>query len=255
MPELKWNAELYNQQHNFVYKYGESLIEWLDPKEGEKILDVGCGTGELTNKIREAGAIVTGIDASPEMIKKAQEKYSDIKFFVKDATDFSFESPFDAMFSNATLHWINKQEKALQCIYGVLKEGGRFVFEMGGKHNIASIHNAIKEEMKIEGVAGKIPAELNYFPSVAEQCVLLEKVGFTVSDVKYFKRPTKLEGEEGMKLWIRQFCGFFFKNISDDLKEKITTNAVERLRKTNYENGNWNADYVRLRVRAVRSGG
>ena len=252
MPELKWNAELYNQQHNFVYKYGEGVIEWLNPKEGEKILDVGCGTGELTNKISEAGAIVTGMDASREMIKKAQENFNDIKFFVKDATDFSFDSTFDAVFSNATLHWINKQQEALQCIYNVLRNGGRFVFEMGGKHNIESIHNAIKEEMKKEGVAGKVPPDLNYFPSAAEQCTLLEKVGFTVSDVAYFKRPTKLEGEEGMKLWIRQFCGFFFKNIPGELKEKITSNAVERLRETNYKNDNWNADYIRLRVKAIK---
>jgi trans-aconitate methyltransferase len=252
MPELKWNAELYNQQHNFVYKYGEGVIEWLDPKKGERILDVGCGTGELTNKIHQAGAIVTGIDASLEMIKKGQENFSDIKFFVKDATDFSFNETFDAVFSNATLHWINKQQEALQCIYNVLGKGGRFVSEMGGRHNIESIHRAIKGAMKEEGVENKIPNDLNYFPSVAEQSALLEKVGFTVSDVKYFKRPTKLEGEDGMKLWIAQFCGFFFKNVSKELKEKITAKVVERLGQTNYQNGNWNADYIRLRVKAIK---
>ena len=252
MTELKWNTDLYNQQHNFVYKYGENVIEWLDPQKGEKILDIGCGTGQLTNKIHGTGAIVTGIDASQEMIRKAEENYSDIKFFVKDATDFSFDSKFDAVFSNATLHWINKQKETLQCIYNVLKKGGRFVFEMGGKHNIESIHNAIKKAMKEEGVEDKIPDHLNYFPSVAEQCALLENVGFTVSDVMYFKRPTRLEGEDGMRLWIDQFCGFFFKNISNELKEKITAKAVQNLRKTNYRNGDWNADYVRLKVKAIK---
>ncbi|MFI5185689.1 MAG: class I SAM-dependent methyltransferase [Chitinophagales bacterium] len=252
MPELKWNADLYNQQHNFVYEHGENVLEWLDPQEGEKILDVGCGTGELTNKIHEAGAIVTAIDSSQEMIEKARDKYDDIKFFISDAGSFSFNEKFDAVFSNAVLHWINKQQEALQCIYHVLKNGGRFVFEMGGRHNVESIHNAIRKAMKEEGVEDKIPVDLNYFPSVAEQCSLLEKVGFTVSDVMYFKRPTRLEGEDGMRLWIDQFCSFFFKNISNELKEKITTRAVRELRKTNYRNGEWNADYVRLRVKAIK---
>jgi trans-aconitate methyltransferase len=211
---------------------------------------VGCGTGELTNKIYAAGATVTGIDASREMIGKASEKYNEIEFFVKNASDFSFEEKFDAAFSNATLHWINKQKEALQCIYNALKKNGRFVFEMGGKHNIESIHDAIRTAMREEGIED--PGDQNYFPSVAEQCVLLEKVGFTVTDVMYFKRPTALEGEDGMKLWIAQFCGFFFKNISNELREKITAKAVQNLKQTNYRNGTWNADYVRLRVKTVK---
>jgi len=252
MPDVKWNTDLYNLQHNFVYKYGENVIEWLDPQLGERILDVGCGTGQLTEIIHHSGAIVTGVDASPEMIERAKENYNDIEFFVTDATDFSFDSTFDAVFSNATLHWINKQKEVLQCIYNVLKKGGRFVFEMGGKHNIESIHRAIKNAMIEEKIESKIPKELNYFPSVAQQCTLLEEVGFTVADVMYFERPTKLEGEDGMKLWIDQFCGFFFKNISDELRKTITAGAVHSLRKTNYQNGSWNADYVRLRVKAVK---
>src|SRR5690349_10036713 len=250
MPEVKWNTELYNLQHNFVYKFGENVIEWLDPQVGEKILDVGCGTGQLADIIHNAGALVTGIDASPEMIKKAKENYDDIKFFVKDATDFSFEEKFDEAFSNATLHWINKQEEALHCICGALKQQGRFVFEMGGKHNIENIHDAIRCALIEEGIEDQVTGESNYFPSVAEECELLEKVGFIVSDVMYFKRPTKLEGDDGMKLWINQFCGFFFKGVSFELRERVTTKAVECLRNTNYQDGEWNADYVRLRIKA-----
>jgi trans-aconitate methyltransferase len=104
-------------------------------------------------------------------------------------THFSFDEKFDAAFSNAALHWISNQEEALQCICDALKQHGRFVFEMGGKHNIENIHCAISTEMMEEGLEDKLPAETNYFPSVAEQCELLEKVGFAVSDVMYFKRP------------------------------------------------------------------
>jgi trans-aconitate methyltransferase len=252
MPELKWNTDLYNIQHNFVYKYGENVLEWLVPQRGERILDVGCGTGQLTDIIHISGAVVTGIDASPEMIKKARENYPDIKFMVKDATHLSFDSNFDAVFSNAALHWISNQEEAIRCIFNALRPAGRFVFEMGGKHNIESIHNALKKAIADEHLEDKIPGESNYFPSVAEQCLLLEKIGFTVSDVMYFKRPTKLEGEEGMTLWIHQSCDFFFRNIGDDLKEKIIAKVVESLRATNYRDGDWNADYVRLRIKAVK---
>ena len=102
------------------------------------------------------------------------------------------------------------------------------------------------------GLEDEIPDETNYFPSVAEQCELLEEVGFTVSDVMYFKRPTKLEGDDGMKLWIDQFCGFFFRNILNELREKITSRAVQRLRNTNYQDSEWSADYVRLRIKAIK---
>jgi trans-aconitate methyltransferase len=252
MPEVNWNADLYSSKHNFVFKYGEDLINWLQPKEGERILDVGCGTGELTNELSKSGATIVGIDASEQMIKKAKEQFANIQFFVKDATDFSFGEPFDAAFSNATLHWINDQLKALQCIYNSLKAGGRFVFEMGGRHNIESIHNAVKKAIEEAGLKDKIPAVSNYFPSVAEQTNLLEQVGFTVSDVAYFKRPTVLQGEDGMKNWIVQFCTFFFTQISSSHTEEIIKNAVEILRPTNYKSGTWYGDYVRLRVKAVK---
>lgn len=245
-----WDPNLYDAKHNFVAKYGEDVIGWLAPKAGERILDVGCGTGMLTEKLAESGAIVTGIDASAEMIAKAKEAYPQIEFFVKDATDFSVDEKFDAVFSNATLHWINEQEKALRCIHNTLKSGGRFVFEMGGKHNIESIHNAVKKALSEEGFEENTKVTSNYFPSVAQEVMLLEKVGFTVTNVAHFKRPTRLEGEDGMKIWIVQFCGFFFKNVSAEQKEKIIDKAVEYLRPMNYEDGVWWADYIRLRVKA-----
>jgi trans-aconitate methyltransferase len=252
VPEVNWNADLYSTKHNFVFKYGEDLIGWLQPKAGERILDVGCGTGELTNELSKTEATIVGIDASEQMINKAKQQFPHIEFFVKDATNFSFEEPFDAAFSNATLHWINDQLKALQCINNSLKDGGRFVFEMGGKHNIESIHNAVRKAMEEGGLKDKIPAVSNYFPSVAEQAQLLELAGFTITDVAYFKRPTVLQGEDGMKNWIVQFCTFFFTQVSPEDKEEIISNAVDILQPTNYKDGVWYADYVRLRVKAIK---
>src|SRR3978361_829172 len=136
---MKWNAELYDQKHAFVYQYGESLLELLDAKPGEHILDLGCGTGHLTQRIQSLGAIVTGIDSSPEMIQQAEENFPEIKFSVANATNFYFEEPFDAIFSNAVLHWIKDQDSLIKTVYDNLKPGGRFVAEMGGRGNVSKM--------------------------------------------------------------------------------------------------------------------
>ena len=249
---MNWNATLYNEKHSFVAKYGEDVLGWLTPKKDEHVLDVGCGTGMLTAKIAESGAIVTGIDASPEMVAKAKVSYKSIQFFVKDATDFSFDRKFDAVFSNATFHWIKKQQQLLQTIYNNLKQDGRLVYEMGAKHNIESIHNAIKKVMIDEGFKANTNIKVNYFSSPAQQATMLEKAGFTISNIIQFERPTELVGEDGMKNWIIQFAQAFFKNIPVEKIENIIEKAVTVLKETNYENGKWYADYIRLRVKAIK---
>jgi trans-aconitate methyltransferase len=249
---LKWNATLYDNKHSFVARYGEDVLGWLAPQKEEHILDVGCGTGTLTEKISESGAIVTGIDASPEMIAKAKQVYPNIKFFVKDATDFSFDEKFDAVFSNATFHWIKNQQQLLQSVYNNLKQGGRLVYEMGAKHNIESIHTAVKKVLIEEGFEDNTKIEVNYFASAAEQATMLEKIGFTISNIIQFDRPTELVGEDGMKNWIIQFAQAYFQNISTEKVGDIVDKAVFLLKETNYENGKWHADYIRLRVKAIK---
>ena len=249
---VAWDPVLYDQKHSFVAKYGEDVLGWLDPQEGENILDVGCGTGTLTAKISEAGARVVGIDASSDMIAKAKSGFPDIQFFVKDATDFYFSEPFDAAFSNATFHWIKEQGKAIQCIYNNLRPGGRFVYEMGAKHNIENIHDAVKKVLADEGFEENTRMVLNYFSSPAEQAVLLEAAGFTIAKIIQFERPTELTGEDGMKNWIIQFCHPFFKNIPDKKAADIIDRSVSILKGTNYENGKWYADYIRLRIKAIK---
>jgi trans-aconitate methyltransferase len=195
--------------------------------------------------------MVTGIDASPEMIAKAKEAYNNIEFFVKDATDFSFDLQFDAVFSNATFHWIKNQQAVLQCIYNNLKNGGRLVYEMGAKHNIESIHNAVKKVLIDDGFEQNINIEVNYFSSAAEQAVMLEEIGFTVSNIIQFNRPTELVGEDGMKNWIVQFAQAYFQNIPKEKTGNIIDKAVAILKETNYQEGKWYADYIRLRIKAI----
>ncbi|WP_153796572.1 class I SAM-dependent methyltransferase [Foetidibacter luteolus] len=249
---IKWDTNLYDSKHSFVSKYGEDLIGWLTPQQGEHILDVGCGTGQLASEIQGYGADVIGMDASPEMIAKARETYNDIEFFVKDATDFSFDTRFDAVFSNATLHWISKQPEAIRCIYEALKPGGRFVFEMGGKQNIKSIADAVKKVIADDGLTSLLPETFWFFPSVAEYAALLENQGFTVDSALYFARETALTGDDGMKDWLKMFASFFFKKFNAAQTENILNRVVEYLRPTNYNNGTWYADYVRLRMKATK---
>ena len=253
MPQIKWNADLYDNKHSFVSKYGEDLIGWLQPQEGERILDLGCGTGQLANKIAAFGAEVVGIDRSPDMIAKAKDAYADIAFEVKDAAGFAFDEKFNAVFSNAALHWMNEPQKVIGCVYNCLLPGGRFVLEMGAKHNVKAIAGAIKMAMINEGLEDKLPADFWYFPSVAEYTTLLEAQGFTVREVLYFDRPTELTGENGMADFIEMFGTFFFKHVSSAQAQKVTAKAVEYLKKAMYKDGKWHADYVRLRVKAEKS--
>jgi trans-aconitate methyltransferase len=252
MPNIKWNAELYNNKHNFVTKYGEDLIGWLQPQVDERILDLGCGTGQLTSEIKNYGAEIVGIDNSAEMIKKAKAAYPGMQFEIKDATNFLFSEKFDAVFSNAVLHWVNQPARVIKCVYNCLVPGGRFVLEMGGRNNIKIIANAVKRAMISEGLENALAGEFWYFPSVAEYTALLEARGFTVRQVLYFDRETELIGEDGMANWIEMFWDFFFKNISPQQVATVTAKAVEYLRETNYKDGKWYADYVRLRVKAIK---
>src|SRR5262249_56540999 len=129
--------------HSFVWKHGAALIEVLAPRPGERILDLGCGTGHLTAQIAEAGAEVIGIDSSPGMIAEARRLYPHVRFEVADARDFALDAGFDAAFSNAVLHWIKEPERAIACVRRALKPGGRFVAEFGGRGDVRAIVAAL----------------------------------------------------------------------------------------------------------------
>ena len=148
----KWKPALYNDKHAFVYQYGESLIKLLDPKPEDRILDLGCGSGQLTSKINELAKEVIGIDKSPEMINDARSKYPNINFQVADASNFNFENKFDAIFSNATLHWVLDYKNAIKCMYDSLKTKSKIVVEFGGERECSNDRFTIAGGLKTQGL-------------------------------------------------------------------------------------------------------
>ena len=244
-----WNANLYDKQHSFVSKYGESLIELLAPEQGEYILDLGCGTGDLANQLHQQyGTKILGIDNSERMVAQAREKYPTLSFRVQDATKLNFDSEFDAVFSNATLHWVKPPTKALQCIYKSLKKGGRFIAEFGGKGNVQIITNEIIQQIIAAGLECNEEDFPWFYPSIGEYSSLMEKTGFRVIYAQHFDRPTPLDGENGLKNWIQMFGNQLFIHVSDGAKDEIISNVEYKLKKELYRDGHWTADYKRIRV-------
>src|ERR1700744_2302574 len=168
----RWDSSLYDDRHSWVWKKVGALIDLLGPQPGEKILDLGCGTGHLTAKIAERGAEVVGLDGSASMIAQARQNYPKLKFVLADARTFAFDQPFDAVFSNAALHWIPEADPVIARVARALKPGGRFGLEMGVQGNIATITDALDavlREMKRE------PRNPWFFPSLGEYTTLLER--------------------------------------------------------------------------------
>jgi len=251
--EKKWDASLYNDKHSFVFKYGEDLVDLLAPQKGERILDLGCGTGYLTNVIASSGAEVVGIDNSHEMIEKAAKEYPALDFRIMPAEEFHFDESFDAIFSNAVLHWVMEKEKAIDCMYRNLKRSGRLVLEMGGKGNVEKIINALNEALAKRGFETNTELLINYFPSIGEYTGLLEKRGFKVNYAAHFNRDTELaDKENGIKDWIKMFRSPLLKDIDKDVVNEILEEVQESLRPTLFRNGKWYADYKRLRVVAIK---
>jgi trans-aconitate methyltransferase len=249
-PSIKesWDARLYDESHSFVSKYGNDLVDLLAPRKGEKILDIGCGTGDLANKLYEYGVNVRGIDQSENMIDQAINKYPHIKFKVEDVLEIEYQNEFDAVFSNATLHWVTQPRQALQGIYNSLKSEGRFVAEFGGKGNVQLITNEIINQLKMAGIEYSSNQFPWYFPSIGEYSSLMEKIGFNVTLAHHFDRPTPLEGNNGLKNWIEMFAGNMFEALTKDMKEQIISKVENSLKDILFINGQWIADYKRIRV-------
>lgn len=249
-----WNASLYDDRHAFVYEHGADLIDLLKPQAGERILDLGCGTGHLTAKIRAAGADVLGIDASAEMVAQARRNFPDLPFEVADARDYRSNRPFDALFSNAVLHWIKPPEAAVETMAVALKPGGRLVVEFGGHGNVRQILTEFQAAIESQCDRRIDELDLWYFPSVAEYAVLLERAGLEVRYALLFDRPTPLDdGEAGMANWLAMFGEPCLAGIPIEKRPPVMADAIERMRPRLWHEGRWTADYRRLRVVAVKA--
>ena len=197
-----WDATKYDSCGTFVWEHGADLVDMLAPGPRDRVLDVGCGTGHLTARMAESGADVLGIDASESMVQQARSNYPHLRFEVLDAREMALEPQFDAVFSNAVLHWITEPHPVASGIFNALKPGGRFVAEFGGRGNIHTIVEAVH---RARGCIGAAPIERVpwYFPSADEYAALLEGMGFTVGYARLFDRPTRLgEGDGTMITWL-----------------------------------------------------
>jgi trans-aconitate 2-methyltransferase len=244
-----WDAARYQDRHSFVWRYGASLLQLLDPRRGERILDVGCGTGQLTAEIACCGAQVTGLDNSPDMLADARKNFPDLGFVLGDAARFDFPEPFDAVFSNAALHWVKDAEGAVASIAGALRPGGRLVAEFGGRGNIASVQAALRAVLG-PGADEQSPW---YYPSIGEYAPILERHGLEVRNASLFERPTPLDGEDGMDQWLRMFTQTYLRQFSPERVSNIVHRLAEELRPALYRDGIWTVDYRRLRIVAIRT--
>ena len=246
-----WDTELYEGQHAFVWKFGEDLLGLLDPQAGERILDLGCGTGQLTQKIAEQGAQVIGLDASPEMIGQARQNYPALHFMLEDAAAMKFDGEFDGIFSNAALHWMLNASAVAAGMFRALRRGGRLVAELGGKGNIRRIETAL-ETVLVRYWGDGLPARPLLFPSIGEYSGVLENAGLEVRSAVLFDRLTPLEGEDGMKQWLRQFAFYYFDKLPREQALQAQEEVIEELRPALFKEGRWYADYRRLRITAVK---
>lgn len=251
--KVHWQAEAYDESMSFVSSYGKGVMDWLNPREGELIVDFGCGTGDLAAQIAASGAQVLGVDISPEMVERARIKYPKLKFQCADGMNWKPERGYDAVFSNAALHWMKDAEAAIESMTSSLKPGGRLVVEFGGYRNVAAIVEAVKRTLTVVGREDAFVMPW-YFPKVGEYASLLERSGMEVRTALLFDRPTRLEkGEEGMMEWLRMFGTAMFPYASAQESVLWMGMAVERLKEKLFDRGGWTADYRRLRVIAVKT--
>jgi trans-aconitate methyltransferase len=243
---MTWNATNYDNRFGFVSRGGDSLIDLLDPQPGERVLDLGCGTGELAAKIADRGASVVGLDADRNMIEQARERFPQIEFLVGDGHDFSV-GQFDCVFSNAALHWLTRPRAVTMSVRAALRTGGRFVAEQGGAGNVAQTIAALNAARMAVG-STPVSALPWYYPSVGEHATLLESCGFRVRMMAHFDRPSPLDDcPNGIVDWAQMFGSAFYGDLPEDRLPVFFAAAAEHARPLVRDDGITVIDYVRLR--------
>lgn len=247
-----WDARRYREHAGFVSELGLPVVALLDPRPGETILDLGCGDGDLTARLAGLGCDVVGIDASPDMVAAARGKGIDAR--VLDAVDLAtaeeLRECFDAVFSNAALHWMHPMQAVARGIARVLKPSGRLVAELGGQGNVTRIRSAIYQALESRGVSGP-QWDPWYFPAPDEYSRLLGGLGFDIESVEHFERPTDLPS--GITEWIESVARPFLNAVAPGAQREFLSDVEDRLAGAlRRDDGSWWADYVRLRIRAVK---
>lgn len=248
-----WDPAAYDDVQSFVADYGTDLLALLDPSAGERVLDLGCGTGTLAARLVDAGARPVGADRSAPMLARARREHRGIDLVRADARALPFAGAFDAVLSNAVLHWIPErdQDAALAAVHGALVPGGRFVAEFGGTGNVATVVDAVRAEAAERGYETD---HRWYFPGVGEYAPRLASAGFEVRYARLFDRPTELEdGEAGLASWLRMFGDDLLAPVPEAERAAVIAGVEDRLREELFRNDRWVADYRRLRVVAVRT--
>lgn len=242
-----WSASDYEANARFVSDLGMPVVQLLAPMPGERILDLGCGDGALTVKLRDAGADVLGVDGSPDMVSGAVALGLEAQ--VVDGHALCFEAAFDAVFSNAALHWMTRPSDVIAGVARALKPGGRFVGEFGGMGNVAAIRTALIATLAADGIDADLH-DIWFFPSVAEYSELLRQGGFTVETCELIPRPTPVPA--GMRAWIETLAVPVLGKVQGDraaFLDRVTALLAPALRDGH---GNWTADYVRIRFSCVK---
>lgn len=247
-PGQDWQADRYATNAGFVPELGRSVLELLDPRPGERILDLGCGDGVLTAELAQRGCLVVGVDAGPDMIRSARARGVDARLM--DGHDLGFSAEFDAVFSNAALHWMKRDPSAVVAgVARALRPGGRFVAEMGGAGNVAAITVALLAVLARRGIDGA-PAIPWYFPTPKAYVQLLTQHGFRIGSMALVSRPTPLP--TGMEAWLETFAEPLLGLLEPADRPAARAEAAALLRPVLcYADGRWVADYVRLRFAAA----
>jgi SAM-dependent methyltransferase len=245
-PVQRWSAEDYARNGRFVSELARPTLDMLAPGPGMRILDLGCGDGVLTAEIAASGAEVLGADLSEELLAAAAAK--GLKVQKVDGHALPFDGEFDAVFTNAALHWMRRPELVIDGIKRALKPHGRFVGEFGGHGNVAAIATAIRAVSRVHGGDPEKACPW-FFPSVAEYRRLLEEGGFRVTAIRLVPRPTELD--IGIDGWLRTFGRSFFDQFDGDEREAVLAEVIELLRPALCDaDGVWTADHIRLRFAA-----
>ena len=243
-----WDPERYERNARFVSDLGQPVLDLLAPRAGERVLDLGCGDGVLTERLVAAGCRVVGVDGSPAQVAAARARGLDAH--VMDGQALDFEDEFDAVFSNAAMHWMKRADAVIAGAHRALRPGGRFVAELGGEGCVAHIKGALIAALDRRGIDG---AALDpwYFPDVASYSARLEAGGFTVRWIALIPRPTPLPGD--VTGWLETFAESFTSALSAHERPEFLAEVREALRPALCDaSGNWTADYVRLRFAATK---